>query len=305
MICIIALIVFGILGIFSLSYRRIAIEAFDCVFRRLGLRKCQSRLDQRARSQITGKLMKVSKPAAKFTYKYFHVIEFIFIILLIWSIVQTGISGYNFYVYGNCNGPNEDGFCIFDPTGHNSEISPLNQLSCSTEEVDKELSLDQLNTSLFPVLNQGDDNIVFFIGCYECEYTRETYPVIKKLIEKENPTVIFAHLPINHDLESFTEYGNCIFEKEGSTKLMEFNDYMFSNQVDQCTVDTCSAALTHVNLDLAAYTECIGLNASVQLAQEQFNALTALGVYGTPTIFINGEPFVGPKPYRVYKRALK
>jgi len=29
------------------------------------------------------------------------------------------------------------------------------------------------------------------------------------------------------------------------------------------------------------------------------------GFYGTPTIFINGKAFVGPKPYRVYAIALK
>jgi len=29
------------------------------------------------------------------------------------------------------------------------------------------------------------------------------------------------------------------------------------------------------------------------------------GVYGTPTVFVNGEPIVGPKPYRVYERLLK
>lgn len=300
--------VFGILGLFSLSYRQLAKEAFGCVFRRLVLRKCQSRLDQRARSQITGKLMKFSKPAAKFTYKYFRIIEFIFIILLVWSIVQTGVSGYNFYLYGNCNGPNEDGFCIFDPTGSNEQISQLNTLTCSDESVDKDLSIENINLSLFPVLNaglKGEENVVVFIGCYECQYTKDTYPIIKELIEKENPLVIFAHLPINHALEDFTEYGNCIYEKEGPEKLLEFSDYMFSNQVDTCTIDTCSEAITKISLNFEEYAECVNSTKSLELNKLQSEELNKIGVYGTPTIFINGELFVGPKPYRVYKRALK
>jgi len=52
MICVVALIVFGILGIFSAKYRVIAKEAFDCVFRKITLRKCDSRLDSRLKSEI-------------------------------------------------------------------------------------------------------------------------------------------------------------------------------------------------------------------------------------------------------------
>ena len=51
MICFVALIVFGILGIFSAKYREIAREAFSCVFLKMTLRKCDSRLDERLRAQ--------------------------------------------------------------------------------------------------------------------------------------------------------------------------------------------------------------------------------------------------------------
>ena len=46
MICILALIVFGILGIFSAKYREFAREAFKCVSLRVTLRKCESRFDE-------------------------------------------------------------------------------------------------------------------------------------------------------------------------------------------------------------------------------------------------------------------
>ena len=99
MICILALIVFGIFGIFSLSYRKLAIEAFDCMFRRFTLRKCQSGLDQRSRSYLTSKVRIVSPFFAKMLYKQFKLFEFLLFILMIWSVVQSGISGYNFYFH--------------------------------------------------------------------------------------------------------------------------------------------------------------------------------------------------------------
>jgi len=114
MICLIALVVFGILGIFSVTYRKIAIEAFDCVFRRLTIRKCTSGLDKRLKGQITGKLMKKSPKFAGFTFKYFEFISWFFTIIMIISFVYAGMGAYNFIMYGNCNGENSQEACIYN-----------------------------------------------------------------------------------------------------------------------------------------------------------------------------------------------
>jgi hypothetical protein len=115
MICIIALVVFGILGIFSAAYRKLAAEAFDCVFRRITFRPCHSGLDKRLKSQIVGSIMKRSPRAANFTYKYFEVFSWAFIILTAATLAAMGVSFYNYVEYRNCNGPNapENSFCIY------------------------------------------------------------------------------------------------------------------------------------------------------------------------------------------------
>jgi hypothetical protein len=111
MICIIALIVFGILAIFSASYRPLAAEAFDCVFRRLTFRKCSTGLDKRLKAKISGKFMKNHPKTGKFLYKRFEIISWILIIILVLSIAQSGVSIYNWTAYGNCNGENSDESC--------------------------------------------------------------------------------------------------------------------------------------------------------------------------------------------------
>jgi len=114
MICLIALVVFGILGIFSVAYRKIALEAFDCVFRRLTIRKCTSGLDKRLKGQITGKLMNKSPKIARFTYKNFELISWTFTIIMVVSLVYSGIGVYNFVMYGNCNGEDSQETCVYN-----------------------------------------------------------------------------------------------------------------------------------------------------------------------------------------------
>ena len=120
MFCFIALLVFSILGIFSATHRKFAREAFDCVFRRVTFRPCNTGFREKVRGIILVKLMKRSSFFAKIFNKYFELIAWIFFILMIASTAYIARGGYNFYLYGNCNGINEEGFCLFDPTGENS-----------------------------------------------------------------------------------------------------------------------------------------------------------------------------------------
>ena len=114
MICLIALIVFGILGIFSVAYRQIAKEAFDCVFRRVTLRNCESGLDKRLKSQITGKLMRKSPKIARFSFRHFEIISWVFTILMVISLIYSVLGGYNFIMYGNCNGEDSQEICVYN-----------------------------------------------------------------------------------------------------------------------------------------------------------------------------------------------
>jgi hypothetical protein len=117
MICLIALVVFGILGIFSATHRRIALEAFECIFRRIRLKPCYSGLDKKLKSQITGKLMRKNPKLARFTFRHFEAISWIFTILMLISIIYSAIGIYNFVMYGNCRGENSQEACIYEGLG--------------------------------------------------------------------------------------------------------------------------------------------------------------------------------------------
>jgi len=305
MICIIAFIVFGFLGIFSATHRKVAFEAFNCVFRKTTLRKCNSDLDKRLKSQIVAKIINKSPGTARIIYKHFEIISWIFTITMIISLIYTAMGGYNYYIYGNCNGQNQEGFCIFDPTGSNTGYTEMADATCSTNtDKGKSLSIFNVNTSIFPQTNSNGKNQVFFIGCYACQYTRKGYPEIRKLAIREDTNFIFAHLPVKDQTYFISDIINCV-NKENPNKIIELNDIIFNMDISKLSEkEAVLNAVNAIGLNSSKIEECANLNETKELSQHQVNEIKKTGVYGTPTVFINGEAIVGPKPFRVYKRNL-
>lgn len=113
-ICIVALVVFSILSIFSAKYRPLAKDAFECVFRMITLRPCNVKLEERIKTKMTTKLMKFPNIARVF-YKHFKLFSWMFTILFFASLIYSGYSLYNLFVYGTCD-PNSD-TCVLTPIG--------------------------------------------------------------------------------------------------------------------------------------------------------------------------------------------
>ena len=117
MICFIALFIFAILGLFSTKYRSYFIEASDCVFKKMTLRKCTTSFDNKMKMKITAKISLVSKPLARFVFKKFDLLSWILtiimIISIIWSAYLAFFGLYNFFTYGNCDGPNSTAVCVY------------------------------------------------------------------------------------------------------------------------------------------------------------------------------------------------
>jgi hypothetical protein len=105
------------MGIFSATHRELAKEAFECVFNSIQLKPCTSNLNQRLKSQITGKILKANPTAGKFVYKNFEIISWIFTIITIVSLLYSAYSVYNFAMYGNCEGQAATGPCIYNQIG--------------------------------------------------------------------------------------------------------------------------------------------------------------------------------------------
>ena len=112
-LCIIALIVFSILGIFSGHYRGLAKDAFKCVFLTIQFKPCNVQLETKIKTKITSKLMVVPS-LARFFYKYFKPISWIFTISFFASLIYSSYGIYNLLAIGRC-----------DPNSTSCEITSL------------------------------------------------------------------------------------------------------------------------------------------------------------------------------------
>ncbi len=103
MFCIAAFIVFAILGIFSVSYRKLAGKAWYCVIKRITFKPCDINFSEEVKGKILGKLVITRPKLAKFLDKSFDWIAFVFVVLSVWSLLSVMSSGLNLWVYDTCN----------------------------------------------------------------------------------------------------------------------------------------------------------------------------------------------------------
>ena len=311
MICFIALIVFGILGIFSATHRKIALEAFDCVFRKITLRKCSTGLDVRIKSSITGRFLRKNPRTGKLIYKHFEIISWMFTILLIASMVWTGISGYNYYVYGNCNGPSVDdqsGLCLFDPTGSNAEITECDNEDLTAQTEGTEPTIEGIDLSLFPTYEpkESQDQLVY-VGCYTCSNTKKVNPTINELVikNKESLKFTFIHLLFTREQDYISKIENCLYEADKAA-FWKFHNTLMQMSAEQ--VKDKEEVLGILNkIEEIKASEIIFCSNTIQaeeLFQKQLREINKINLEGTPTIFVNDQVFIGPKPLRVYEKQL-
>ena len=100
-LCIVAMIVFSFLSIGSAKYRRLAKEALRCVFKNLTFSPCDVKLEQKIKGKVTAKLLRFPT-LARFFYRNFKVISWIFTISFFASLAYSAYAIYNYIVYGTC-----------------------------------------------------------------------------------------------------------------------------------------------------------------------------------------------------------
>jgi hypothetical protein len=306
MFCIIAFSVLAILGIFSASNRALAREAFDCVTRRVTFRPCTTGFDEKMKAKILGVVITRSEGAASFLNKNFEIIAWVFFVLFLTSSAFAVRGLYLFYTSGSCNGLNDSGFCVFDPTGANNQVSNAGQCQVSENPiVPHGLTVQGVDLSAWPVLNPEGQKEIVFIGCYACDYTRKVYPEIRKLADKFQIKVIYGEYPTKEKTDYLAKVGYCVY-KDSPEQYWKLNDALFAENKGLLEEKTATANLMKsLGLDAAKVDACAVSAETDTAVQALLKEIRKTNFYGTPTIFIDGTFYVGPKPYRVYAIALE
>lgn len=301
------------MGIFSSTHRALAREAFSCIGRRVTLRPCDTGFQEKIQGQLMGWLMNRSVPLARFVRKHFEVLAWVFFILTVWSLFATAQGVYNFYFYGSCNGLNAASFCVLDPTGSNNAISGIDigedlmPPPCGEggDTGTGYLSNLPLTLANYPVRVGDAVNTVTMIGCYECKYTRETYPTIRRLIDTYEPTFTFIHHPTKATTGYLTAVTQCVYEASAGNEWLTVVDGFFAAPAEALHEESNAYDIVaRAGFDREAIAACAAAEGRADRVFDQRQEVVNTGIYGTPLIFVNDTPIVGPKPYRVYRHLL-
>lgn len=303
--CIAALIVLGIMGIFSASHRKLAREALDCVLRRVTLKPCDTGFDIKVKSTILGRVMKKSPRLAKLISKYFDWLAFLVVGITLVASIYSLWGLYNYYAWGNCGGQTSSSFCVFDPTGANTKSSTLlTECSVDPQSVD-DLVKSSLNLNQYISLNQESDQEIVMMGCFSCQYTRKVYPMIKSLVDELKPRFTMIHFPVHQETTYLSGYDYCIRQSQPDN-YYQFIDLMFNQDIETISQEQKVISLLQENgFDTTSLQSCIATDSTKAAVEQELQQAKKTGIFGTPTIFVNDTPVVGPKPERVYKRLLQ
>lgn len=303
MICLIALVVFGVLGIFSATHRKIALEAFDCVFRRITLRPCESGLNVRLKSSIVGKLGTKSPAIGGFVFRNFEILSWTFTILMIASVFYTAYGGYNYYQYGNCYGPEDSaGFCPF--AAFAGETSSGYQSDYAGEVVFPTIDDD-------PSIGPTDAKVTIIeFGCFMCPYTKQAEPIVKELLKKYGGKIRFVFrdfpLPTHKETKLHAIAADCALEQG---RYWEFHDKLFEIQ-EECGASSDHRAMIEdaakkLEIDVEKFDSCIESGRYDDEVDNDIDAGVKTGLAGTPTFFINNRTITGPKPIAAFEEIIE
>jgi protein-disulfide isomerase len=300
-ICIIALPVFAILGIFSLKYRTLTKEAFRCLFRTIALKPCDTGLDQRIKSNFTAKLL--WWPAlSRFFYKRFVILSWVFVILLLASTGFTGYGIYNYIKYGNCNGEQSVAFCIFNAAKPEFLLPAQQQTeSCSAIGTKQSLYPDKITLhDGEPVRGKPDAKLTIIeYGCFSCAYTKEAEPVVRKILQNY-PQVNLVYLDVPLDVHKNSVEAalaaECAKEQD---KYWEYHDALFENH--DALSDTMFVEIAkQLKINTTQFKDCYTTKRYQEEVDADYQNAMEVGIYGTPTFFVNDKNLVGPQDYKTF-----
>jgi hypothetical protein len=275
------------MSIFSARFRPLAKEAFGCVFKTITFRPCDTGADAKLKAEVVSGLLKVSPRGARVVNQHFILISWIFVILSVVSFAYTAVGLYNFYFYGNCDGPQSIEACILnDLTGDYGRFSEPKDLIAPT---------------VFDGITSGNPNASIFIvefGCFTCPYTAQAESSVSLMLKKYDDEVyyIFKPFPLPNHQNSY-ETAKAVLCAEEQDKHWELKNKIFAEQTICAEEGAVAVELLaeEAGLDIQSYRECMQGSEATDRLDRFIQQGKDSHLYATPTFFVNGKPLVGPQ----------
>jgi protein-disulfide isomerase len=137
---------------------------------------------------------------------------------------------------------------------------------------------------------------------FQCPYCMRLQPALQALRREygDEVRIVFRHLPLSsHPRAQLAAEAAVAAAMQG--KLWEFHDRLFATPGRLARADLERHARA-IGLDMTAFRAALDDRRYLELVASDAANAGALGVRGTPTMFVNGTPVVGSAPFEYLQR---
>lgn len=153
----------------------------------------------------------------------------------------------------------------------------------------------EIDTTGAPFIGPADAPVTLVeFSDFECPYCKSFGPTLErvKATYPEEVKVVFLQFPlrqIHPNAQKSGEASLCAFEQE---RFWEAHDLYFAERTS-LTVPDLKEKAERLGLDTEAFATCLDSGKYADRVQADMDAGAAVGVTGTPAVFINGRPLPG------------
>ena len=156
---------------------------------------------------------------------------------------------------------------------------------------------------------QGPDNAPVTLleyGDYQCSYCGEAYPVLKEVQAKMGKKLrfVFRNFPITSAHPQAFIAAEAAEAAAAQGKFWPMHDKLYENQYD-LTPESLVIYAEQLGLDRESFVREVNDQTHAKRIKHDFQTGVMSGVNGTPSLFINGERYDGPRDVRSLVEALK
>lgn len=126
---------------------------------------------------------------------------------------------------------------------------------------------------------------------FQCPYCARVLPTVEQVKETygDKVRVVFRQFPLRSIHPQAQKAAEASLCAEDQGKFWELHDAMFADQSKLSVADLKSTAES-IGLEAEAFNQCLDNGEYAEEVQADLEAGTALGVGGTPALFVNGRP---------------
>ena len=167
-------------------------------------------------------------------------------------------------------------------------------------------------------LNVGNDDhvrgsnsapvTVLVYGDYECPYTRELEVSVARLRRLDNASFryVFRYFPlreIHPHAQMAAEAAEAVYSLAGQDAYWKMHDALFAHQ-DDLEMDNIERQATAAGVAQRAFRAALGTHRFAERIERDVQSGRANGLEGTPSVFINGERYIGARDVASLREAV-